>query len=426
MLRAYRALTLAATPAAPLLLNFRQRRGKEEQSRLAERLGRASLPRPPGRLVWAHAASVGETNAILPLLSGLRARRPDVQILVTTGTVTSAALAQSRLGDGALHQYVPLDFPAFVTRFLDHWRPDAALFAESEIWPNLIMSAGARRIPLVLINARLSEQSFRRWRGRPEPSRALFSQFDLVLAQNEALVERFAELGARHCVAAGNLKIDAPPLPADGIELTALRAVIAERPVFLAASTHPGEDQHVVAAHSRLAAAHPGLLTIIVPRHPERGEAVETLVRNADLRPARRALGQAPDSDVDIYVADTIGELGLAYALAPVAFIGGSLVRHGGQNPIEAIKHVTAVITGPHYHNFEDAYAALLTERACLRIESGDQLATLAGELMGDELARTVMQGRAQGVIATLGGALDRTLDALQPLLPPQEGAGAR
>ena len=366
-LRAYRALTRYAAPVAPLLLAWRTRIGKEEPARRAERYGEASMPRPSGFLVWFHAASVGETNAVLPVIDAIAAEHPEIGLLLTTGTVTSAKLARARLPKGAVHQYVPLDNQDYVRRFLEHWRPDLAVFVESEIWPNLVLETNALNIPLVLVNGRMSFRSFRRWRNRPGLSRPLFSAFGLVLAQNERFAQRFTALGAARAVPVGNLKIDAPPPPVDLAGHKKLSAALAGRSVWLAASTHPGEDDIVAVAHLAMKGARPDLLTIIVPRHPDRGPFIARLLTNANLKVALRSEGKLPDASTDIYIADTIGELGLFYNLVPVAFIGGSLVPHGGQNPIEAIKLGAAVVTGPHWQNFADAYEELLASGGCAR-----------------------------------------------------------
>ena len=419
-LKAYRLLTRLAVPIAPLILDWRTRRGKEEADRRAERYGVASAPRPVGFLAWFHAASVGEANAALPVIETLAAERPELRMLLTTATVTSARLARTRLPKGVLHQYIPLDNQAFMQRFLGHWRPDLAVLVESEIWPNLVLETKARNIPLVLINARMSSSSFRRWRRRPGLSRPIFSSFDLVLAQNDSLAERFAQLGAARALDTGNLKADAPPPPADLPGRRKLAAALAGRTVWLAASTHPGEDDIVAAAHLRMRAALPGLLTIIVPRHPERGPLIADQLKPTSLNVALRSEGQLPEAATDIYVADTIGELGLFYALVPVAFVGGSLVERGGQNPVEPIKLGAAVLTGPNVQNFRDSYNALLRAGGCKQVSDAASLAETALTLLEDDAARRAMTERASHAIAAMSGALPRTLAELEPYLPPR------
>ena len=420
LLKFYRALSHGIRPAAGLLLRRRSRQGKEVPERLGERMGHASVARPATPLAWFHAASVGETNAVLPLIHALRRERPELGILLTTVTVTSSRIAASRLPEGAIHQFVPLDTPAFVTRFFDHWRPDLVLFTESEIWPNLILEAKERGVPLVLLNARLSDRSFRRWLKLPGLSRPLFSRFDIVLAQSEKLAKRLTKLGAPKVIAAGNLKFDAPPPPVNAAELSRLRDVLLGRPLFLAASTHSGEDEIIAAVHKGLKADHQDLLTIIVPRHPERGPAIAAMAGDMGLATRLRSRGDAPEPGTDIYVSDTIGELGLYYTLAPFAFIGGSLVPKGGQNPIEPVKLGAAVITGPGWHNFPEVYKALGDKGGCRFVTGADDLAATVRELLTDPGSLAALRTNAEAAIAESGGALRRTLDALEPFLPPR------
>ena len=420
LLRGYTAITSLLQPAAPLLLKYRQRHGKEEAGRTAERMGIPGAARPDGQIVWFHAASVGETNAILHLIERLMQERPDLQVILTTGTVTSARLARARLARRAIHQYIPLDTPDFMARFLDHWKPAIAILTESEIWPNMIRQARDRGIPLVLVNGRISPRSLKRWRKHSGIARPLFSSFDLVLAQNNRYAANFERLGSRNVLAAGNLKMDAPAPPADKGALRNLKKAIAARPVFLAASTHRGEEEIVANVHRALKKDFPGLLTIIVPRHPDRGAEVCVLLERQGLNCARRTKLEEPSRAHDIYIADTIGELGLFYALASLAFIGGSLVPHGGQNPIEAIRHETAVLTGPNVHNFEEAYAALLRADACSEVQDEADLIVQARTLLQDEDARKKLVSNAHRAIAEMSGALEITIEALAPYLPPK------
>ena len=419
-LRAYRALTRYAAPVAPLLLAWRTRIGKEEPARRPERYGEASVPRPSGFLVWFHAASVGEANAVLPVIDAITAEHPEIGLLLTTGTVTSAKLARARLPKGAVHQYVPLDNQDYVRRFLKHWQPDLAVFVESEIWPNLVLETNALNVPLVLVNGRMSFRSFRRWRNRPGLSRPLFSAFGLVLAQNERFAQRFTALGTPRTVAVGNLKADAPPPPVDLAGHKKLVAALAGRTVWLAASTHPGEDDIAAVAHLAMKKARPDLLTVIVPRHPERGPFIARLLEGANLKVALRSEGKLPEAGTDIYIADTIGELGLFYNLVPVALIGGSLVPHGGQNPVEAIKLGAAVVTGPHWRNFADAYEELLASGGAVQVSDAQSLATTTLLLLENAQARGRIMSRAEGAIARLGGALPRTISELEQFLPPK------
>ena len=412
-LKAWRLLTWALSPAAPLLLRERAARGKEDLARLNERLGMAEVPRPQGRLVWIHGASVGESLSALPLIEKLL-EAGDTQVLVTSGTVTSAAMMRQRLPAGAVHQFVPLDTPGAVSRFLDHWKPDLGLFVESDLWPNLILAAQARGVKLALINARISAGSAERWKRAPKSVAALLAAFDIVLAQDEEIAARFRALGARRVEAVGGLKADAPPLAADEQALAALRAEIGNRPVLVAAQTHPGEDETVLPAHDVLRADFPDLLTILVPRHTARGADLEMLC--GARRHARRSNGEPIGRETAIYIADTMGELGLFYRLAPFCFLGGTLVPLGGHNVLEPAQLHCAVLAGPHTQSAPRAYEAVLKEQGFGRVASSTELAQQAGRLLKDpEFARAAGDAAARGA-ATLSGAVSRTLLALKSL----------
>jgi 3-deoxy-D-manno-octulosonic-acid transferase len=413
----------AAAPLLPLHLRRRARLGKEVAARLGERRGEGAA-RPPGRLLWLHAASVGETLSVIPLLEALAARAPDLTLLVTTGTVTAAGLLAQRLPGGLggrlLHRFVPLDVPAWVARFLEGWRPDCGVLVESELWPNLISAAATRGVPLALVNARFSARSARRWRLAPGLGRRLLGAFRLVTAQSAADAERLRALGAAEVLTPGNLKDAAPPLPADPADLAALRGAIGARPVFLAASTQPGEEALVAAAHQRLAEAHPGLLTVIVPRHPERGAAIAAAL--APLPIARRAEGALPGPGTAIYVADTLGELGLFYRLAGACLVGGSLVPHGGQNPREPARLGCPILLGPHTWNFEEPVRRLLVAGGALRVAPDPgALAAAAGAVLSDSNRGRAMANAAAAALATEAGLPDLLAGMLIALLP---GAG--
>jgi 3-deoxy-D-manno-octulosonic-acid transferase len=419
-LKAYRTGMSLLRPIAPLVLKIRERSGKEDPYRRDERLGIAGQPRPDGVLVWVHAASVGETNAVLPVIEGLTNARPDITVLLTTGTVTSASLAARRLGPRCIHQFVPLDAPEYAARFLDHWRPDLAVFTESEIWPSLIIETSNRSIPIALVNARLSHRSRSRWQRAKGMAAALFNRFDVVLAQNDRLAFGFGSLGARRVESVGNLKIDAPPPPVDLAELEALKSALSGRPGFVAASTHEGEEEIIAEAHRQLARTFEGFCTAIAPRHPERGTPLAERLKELGFTVAQRSRGALPDARTDIYIADTIGELGTLYALYPVAFIGGSLVERGGQNPIEAVRHGSAVITGPNWQNFPDPYRALLGHDGAIEVNDAAALATAVSALISDPDALDRTRERATGALTTLSGALEKTVTTLLRFLPDE------
>jgi 3-deoxy-D-manno-octulosonic-acid transferase len=414
-LRLYRRLSAAAVPLAPALIKRRLKQGKEDPARVGERRGVSDDVRPNGPLVWIHGASVGEVLAAAALIEKLRAL--NIRILLTSGTVTSAAIVAKRFPADIIHQYVPYDSPRYVARFLDHWRPSLALFIESDLWPNLILSSAARRLPMVLINGRMSHRSFPRWRRVNATISALLGRFDICLAQSQADAERFSALGSRNVITTGNLKLDVPAPPADAAKLERLMSVTRGRPIIVAASTHPGEEDMLVDAHRALAGLFPSLLSVVVPRHPDRGAAIARTIGATGLRVGLRSHGELPTASTDIYVADTMGELGLFYRLAPIVFMGGSLVPHGGQNPIEAVKLGASIVHGPHVFNFSDVYEALDKAGGARVADGPEALIKQLGRLLADPAAREISVAASTRVVEQLGGALERTMTALEPYL---------
>jgi 3-deoxy-D-manno-octulosonic-acid transferase len=414
-LRMYQRLASGLVPLAPALIKRRLKQGKEDPARVGERRGLSPDVRPHGPLVWIHGASVGEVLAAAALIA--RLRDLNLRILLTSGTVTSAAVVAKRFPPDVIHQYVPYDSPRYVARFLDHWKPSLALFIESDLWPNLILAGAARRVPMVLINGRMSPRSFPRWRRMYGTISALLSRFDICLAQSKLDAERFSARGGRDVLVTGNLKLDVPAPPADPAKLERLMAMTRGRPIIVAASTHPGEDEMLVAAHRNLVGFFPQLLTVIVPRHPDRGSSIAGLITASGLKPALRSRDEPLVAGTDVYVADTMGELGLFYRLSPIVFMGGSLIRHGGQNPIEAIKLGAAVVHGPHVFNFADVYEALDGSGGARLADTQEALVKQLGLLLAEPTVCDKMQRAGSGVVEQLGGALDRTMTALEPYL---------
>jgi 3-deoxy-D-manno-octulosonic-acid transferase len=415
VLAAYRLAGRAIVPILPFVLSRRARQGKEDPSRAGERYGRASAARPSGRVVWVHAASVGETNAVLPLVK--RLVEAGLAVVFTSVTVTSAGIAAARLPEGARHQFAPMDVPAAVDSFISHWRPELALFVESELWPTALSTLKSRNIPLVLVNARLSERSFRGWQRFASVAHALVGHVSLCLAQSAQDAERYKALGVGEARVTGNLKFDVPPPEVDDAALAAFREMTEGRPIWVAASTHPGEEAIAASVHRALLPRIPGLLTVIVPRHPERGAAIRSELAAAGQSVAQRSLGEPVLPITDIYLADTLGELGLFYRAAPVAFLGGSLVERGGQNPIEPLRLGCAVLHGPLIHNFSDIYAAIDAALPAAAIVDEGTLTTGLAAMLADP-AEARRQAEAVGVaLQPLSGALDATMAALDPYL---------
>ncbi|MEP6966499.1 MAG: glycosyltransferase N-terminal domain-containing protein [Pseudomonadota bacterium] len=394
-LRVYGLITRAAAWAAPALLVARAKLGKEDPTRLGERLGRAGRPRPPGQLAWLHGVSVGESLSLLPLVDRLRGERPGVAVLVTSGTRASGRLLEGRLPEGVIHQYAPVDTPGAVRRFLDHWRPDLGVFVESELWPNLILTAKERGIRLALVSARMSRGSFEGWRRAPGAARAILDAFQLILARDEEAAGRLRALGAR-VDGVADMKFGADPLPADPAELATLRATLDGRAVILAASTHAGEEALVLERFAAVATARDGrALLIIAPRHIDRAPDIVQLCLSRGFSAARRMVRPSPDG-LDVYVADTVGDLGLWYRLAGLAVLGGSLAPGvGGHNPLEPARLGCPFVSGIHVEDwpvYEDLEAAQATR--CLQ----------AGDL--DESLRAVLDAPAS--LAAMAGRARR------------------
>ena len=417
VLSAYRWGGALAYPFVGSYLALRASRGKEDRARRRERYGRSAVPRPDGPLVWIHAASVGETSAVIPLIEYLSSL--SISVVLTTGTVTSARLADERLASNVIHQYVPLDLKPAISRFLSHWVPDLALIAESEIWPMTILELGARRVPQILVNGRLSDRSFASWQRRAYLAEALFENMSLVIAQSELDAFRFRELGARPVVISGNLKVDTFPPPADEQEVKAISAQIGDRSTWAAISTHSGEEKIAGEVHALLAKRHPTLLTIIVPRHPDRAQAIEDELAALGHKVARRSRKDTITADTAIFLGDSIGEMGLYLRLTEIAFVGRSLTAEGGQNPIEPASLGAAVLAGENVQNFREAYRNLVAHGAAKLVKDKETLAGSVNYLLNNPQARRQMIASAQAALDNMGGALSRTLVHLEPYVQP-------
>ena len=413
----YRALTLPLAPLVRIYLRRRCQHGKEDRARLGERRGVSGAPRPPGPLLWIHSASIGEATAVLGLIERLLAARPRLEILLTTGTVSSARLLTQRLPARTRHQYAPVDLPRWIDRFLDHWRPDMALWVESELWPNLVLATHARGLPMILVNGRLSERSYRRWRRWPGLIGPMLGAFAQCLTQDAGQAERLCRLGGRQVAALGDLKAAGSPLPVELPELRRLQRQTEGRPLWVAASTHPGEEEIGAAAHRDLAVAHPGLLTIIAPRHAARGDPVAAMLTAGGLAVSRRSRGEPITSDTEIYLADTMGELGLFYRLAGIAFIGGSLTARGGHNPFEAARLGCVVLHGPDMSNCAAMAATLASAGASQTVAGADDLAAAVSLLLSDPMLRRARAEAAARAAAAGDGVLDAVLVRLSPWL---------
>ena len=419
LLRLYLAVSRRSAAFARRALERRRAEGKEDGARLGERMGEAGRPRPEGQLAWFHAASVGEAASLIELLRRLQQTRPELGCLVTTVTVTSAEFLADRLPETCIHQYVPMDVVPWVKRFLAHWRPDLAVWTESELWPAMLCETHAAGVPMLLINARISNRSFRRWRLLGGMAPALLARFDRILAQDDLAGEQLTLLGAdpERLTVEGSLKEGAAPLPYDEAERVRLARAFAGRPVWLAASTHPGEEEAALAAHARARRALPMLALILAPRHPARGDALAEMLRGRGCNVAQRSKAEPVTADTDVYLADTLGEMGLWYRIASASFVGGSLVDVGGHNPFEPALLGSAIIHGPHVRNFIDGYRRLAQADAAVLVRNEGELAeaivaTIAPDRAA-ELAAHAWEAVSEGaevtdaVLAAVGDALD-------------------
>lgn len=419
-LKLYRWLIYLAGPFIDLYLISRRKIGKEDSKRFSERLGRASFPKPVGPLVWIHAASVGEAVSVLPLINAILDKDKSINVLLTTGTVTSAKVLEERLPNRAFHQYVPIDKVVTVRRFLDHWNPDVALWVESELWPNLIIETHKTGCPMIQVNARISENSFETWKRASSLAEKMLNCFALSLAQSEIDAERLEKLGSKHVKYIGNLKFDAPALPADPKETGNLLSMIGERPLWMAVSTHEGEETIVAKVHKKLKEEHGQILTIIVPRHPNRTrEILEEIDAIGDLKVAVRSNGEGIDDTVDIYIADTVGELGIFLRLTGIVFMGGSLVDHGGQNPLEAARLECAIISGPNLKNFVQIYKELKNENAYIEVKNAEALEDAVDELLKDHEKLESLSAKSLDLVESKQGLVNGYMQEMDQFFSP-------
>lgn len=417
LLTIYKAMMRASTPLLEAYLQRRAARGKEDPARAPERRGKPGRARGANPLVWFHAASVGESLSLLALIARVLKDCPQTAVMVTTGTVTSARLMAERLPERAFHQYMPVDHPAWVARFLEHWRPAFVIWAESEFWPNMLTEVSKRGIPAVLLNARMSETSFRRWQWAPGTAREILSAFSLCFAQNDAESRRLLALGALDVRVSANLKYAAPPLPVRAEDLAAVREAAGSRKLVLFASTHPGEEEIAAETHLALQKRFPGLLTVVVPRHPARGEEIAGLFKKKGLSAARRSAGELPGAENEIYIADTLGELGLFYRLCNIVVIGGSFADIGGHNPIEPGQLGCLVIYGPLMYNFVTISDDFLTAGAAIQVRDVNALQETLGLALEHPASFAAHAESARKMTAEKARVLDGLMATLKPLL---------
>ncbi|MFO1243173.1 MAG: 3-deoxy-D-manno-octulosonic acid transferase [Rickettsiales bacterium] len=423
MLILYRIFSWLASLVVPIVLLLRVYRQKEDRQRLAERFGKTYLSRPDGAVVWIHAASMGESLSVLPVIQKLIADYPALHIVLTTVTLTSARTIAPKLPERTFHQFVPVDLPWAVSRFIRHWKPDLAIWVESEFWPNQMHAMHRTGKPMALINARISERSYHGWQRAPYAIRTLLSCFRIILAKSEEDVRRFKNLGAEYVSSVGNLKFSSPALDADPKVTSEILQVIGDRPVWMAASTHAGEEEIIGEVHRLLREKFPRILTLIVPRHNTRGNDIAAMLSDKKLRVSQRSKQEAIGEETDIYLADTMGELGIFYRIAEIVFIGGSLVPHGGQNPFEPARLDCAVLYGPHMENFAEFCAELEAVDGAVRVKDAADLAEKVESLLRDQEKQEKLANAALAVVKTKQDVLENVVQALEAYLPSKARA---
>lgn len=420
MLMLYRLLTVLATPIISHWLGRRQRAGKEHPARMQERWGYASQPRPEGTLIWIHAASVGEFNAALPIIDAVLAANTDVHVLITTGTLTSAVRAEQMAQARMIHQFVPVDTPSAVNRFLEHWKPTLAIWMESELWPNLITQAKKCGIAMLLVNARLSEKSMRQWKKMRSLFLAMTQSFDAIIAASTTDAQRYRSLGATDVQESFSIKYDAAPPVVNAIQLSAWQQQLSARPVWLAASTHPGEEEIMLQAHQQLQKQFPDVLSVIVPRHPSRGGEVAKLCLAQSQHVAQCSKGDSITPDISVLIGDVMGEMGTFYRLCPIVLVAGSLVPHGGHNPIEPAQFGCAIMVGEHMFHFADMAEQWKQEQALVQVQNAKQMAQQIADWLSNEPSRTQAAHRATLAVAKRKGALDKVMQLVSHKLNQQ------
>ncbi len=390
----------------------RQQNGKEDIKRFNERIGKPKMKRPDGKLIWFHGASVGESLSMLPLINKLLENYPDAHIMVTTGTVTSAEVMGKRLPERAFHQYIPIDNPKFVSRFIKHWHPDLVLWFESDLWPALLSGIKRKNIPLILVNGRISNKSFKRWQQFDFISKELLGCFTYCLGQSEEDAYRLRVLGAKDSMCLGNLKYAGINPPVDAEKKAEIMEQIEGRPLWAVSSTHNDEELKIGKFLKRVIEKVPGLITIIAPRHPNRGPEIQEQLNELGLKTALRSKGEKISKTTDVYIADTIGEVGIWYDMAPIVFIGGSLIPHGGQNFMEPSRFRDAVLVGPHMHNFTDAMNRAKKADAVIQVNDVVELEEALLQLLTNkdllEAKRSLAYNWAYGEAKVLDGIVEK------------------
>lgn len=409
MIALYRTLWIILGPIIDIWFLVRLYKGKEDRKRWKERLGFPSLQRPQGQLIWFHCASVGESLSILPLIKKLLANDKELNILVTTGTVTSARMMEKQLPKGAVHQFVPIDFYFSVKIFLEHWKPDLTVFLESEFWPEMLTQAPNP----ILVNARMSDKSAKRYQKLGKLMLPFLSKFQAAYCQTELDAQRLKSIGMQNIHVSGNLKFDAEPLSYSEDDLKKFQGATKGRKIFTCASTHNPEEQLLAALTLRMRGKQKNILQVIIPRHPHRGEDIAGELQKMGLNTKRRSLMEFPDKETDVYIADSMGEMGLFYRLSNAVFIGGSLIAHGGQNPLESLKLGKVTICGPHMHNFRKMMHILQEQGIVHHTKTSEELEDIALKVLQSDEEQELQEKNVLKHIQNLSGATKYTAEKI-------------
>lgn len=418
MLFFYRFLCQVLKPIYQrLMIPRRLKDGKEDPARLNEKFGFASMKRPQGKLIWIHAASVGETLSILKLVREIQSLYHDAQILVTSGTVTSARVVADKFPKTIIHQFAPMDFQDSVTRFLDHWKPDLALWVESELWPNMIFSIKDRQIPLLSVNVRFSDRSLRRWCWFKGFFLDLLQCFDVIFVQTKSVEKKLKTIGAQHVFYKGNLKFAADPLDASQDLLKLLEDSIKTRKVWVASSTHAGEEELILEVHEKLKTHFPDLLTILIPRHPDRAQKIMKLLGAHKETFQLFSASPKPSETTDVLIVDQVGLLGVFYRLSPYVFVGGSFVGVGGHNIIEPAQLESVILHGPHMHNFREVLMHFNQFQGTIEVADSQELSSVLHNLfLAPQKVQDLIK-KSKSAVADQTDVLNQIMDGIHPFL---------
>lgn len=409
----YQTLIILLFPLIYGWLFYRLHQGKETHISFKEKLCKSLKPRPEGKLVWVHLASVGEFISAVPLIKELQKKNPNASFLITSITVNSAKVFEEYNLTNTIHQFLPIDSSYHLNKFFKHFKPDCGIFVDSEIWPNLINTA-SKFCNLVLVNGRMSPKSYSKWVTFKSVAEYFLRQFKIIMPYSKMEVKKFQHLSPESNVKyLVNLKYLSPKLPYNPTELEDFKAYTQNRLVWVAASTHKGEEELIMTTHKILKKTLPNVLTIIIPRHPNRGNEIKDLITTNNLSCYLRSEGEVPDDSLEVYLANTLNELGLFYSLASISFVGGSLVSVGGHNILEPARLSSAIIVGNYTFNFHEIISEFKEEKALLEVSSARELATQLEYLFRNPADVEKLVSNATNIVNSQDGNLSTMIDEL-------------